>query len=239
MSRARRCAPLLALVLTAGCASQSTESAAADRPPGSADTVEPIGSPTPSPRPSQTPDPTPGPVVVPVGDGRLEVVPGRSDAVGGGGLRTYVVEAEGGLGVDVTAFALAVEQTLADPRSWASGGRRAVQRVDGDDADEADVRVALASPQTADGLCAPLRTNGRYSCANGDRAVINAARWQTGASAYEGELEAYRDYLVNHEVGHVLGFGHVDCPAAGAVAPVMLQQTIGLQGCLPGAWPYP
>ena len=179
--------------------------------------------------------PSPEPVVVARGDGRLTIVPGRGERVGRGDLRTYAVEVEGGLGIDQGAFARAVEQTLADPRSWTAGGRRALQRVDTD----ADVRVALASPQTVDRLCAPLRTNGRYSCANGDRAVLNTDRWMTGAAAYTGRLEEYRHYLVNHEVGHVLGFGHATCPAAGAVAPVMLQQTIGLGGCLPGPWPHP
>ena len=233
MAGARWCAPLSALVLSVGCGGLPAQPADVGAGPAAA-TAGPTGSVAAPP-----PSPSPGQVVVPVGDGRLEVVPGRSEAVGSGALRTYVVEVEGGLGIDAVDFALAVERTLADPRSWTSDGRRAVQRVDGDDADDADVRVALASPRTADGLCAPLRTNGRFSCAKGDRAVLNAARWQTGATAYEGELEAYRDYLVNHEVGHVLGFGHADCPEPGAVAPVMLQQTIGLQGCRRGAWPYP
>jgi len=148
---------------------------------------------------------------------------------------TYAVEVEGGLGVDVDAFTRSVEQTLADQRSWTSDGRRALQRVDG----PADVRVALASPATVDRLCAPLHTNGRYSCASGDRAVLNAGRWLTGAKAYAGRLADYRAYLVNHEVGHVLGAHHTGCPGAGQVAPVMLQQTLGLDGCLPGPWPHP
>jgi hypothetical protein len=147
------------------------------------------------------------------------------------------VEVEGGLGIDAAAFADAVETTLADPRSWGAGGRRAMQRVD--DADEADLRVALASPDTTDRLCAPLETGGYFSCANGARAVLNVARWLRGAPSYEGDLEAYRSYVVNHEVGHTLGFGHADCPGPGQPAPVMLQQTKGLEGCTRGPWPYP
>jgi hypothetical protein len=100
-------------------------------------------------------------------------------------------------------------------------------------------RVTLVSPATADRLCAPLRTNGYFSCGTSERAVLNVARWLTGADAYGGDLASYRSYLVNHEVGHVLGRGHEPCPGAGRQAPVMLQQTKGLDGCAANSWPYP
>jgi hypothetical protein len=179
------------------------------------------------------PSPTP---VVASGDGRLAVVPGRGAVSGAGVAAPYAVEVEGGLGVDPAAFAGEVERVLGDPRSWGADGRRALQRVDGGDV---AFRVALVSPATADELCAPLRTNGYFSCGTDGRAVLNLARWLTGADDYPGALPTYRQYLVNHEVGHLFGREHESCPGPGQPAPVMMQQTKGLDGCTPGSWPYP
>ena len=180
-----------------------------------------------------------GPAVVPVvehGDGRPVVVRGESVRRGTGPLRRFMVEVEGGLGVDPVEFARAVEATLADPRSWGADGRSSTQRVA---SGPVAFRVVLASPDTTDRLCRPLRTGGTYSCANGERAVINARRWLRGATSYAGDTAAYRQYVVNHEVGHTLGHGHERCPGAGRPAPVMVQQTKGLGGCAKNAWPYP
>lgn len=124
-----------------------------------------------------------------------------------------------------------MEATLTDGRGWATHHRLA--RVD----DHADLRIVLASPETADALCAPLDTGGRLSCRNGTDVVINAWRWSFGADSYAGDLGADRRYVVNHETGHAFGYPHVDCPAPGEPAPVMLQQTKGLGGCQANPWP--
>lgn len=88
--------------------------------------------------------------------------------------------------------------------------------------------------------------------------ILNEARWVRGAVPYEGDLGRYRQYMVNHEVGHALGFAmHESCPAEGVLAPVMMQQTLSLKNsqlhsldpeevypdngktCLTNPWPYP
>lgn len=70
----------------------------------------------------------------------------------------------------------------------------------------------------------------------GNRVVVNTDRWLYMTPTYD-DLAEYRAYLINHEVGHYLGLGHVGCPGAGERAPVMMQQSIDLGGCVRNAWP--
>ena len=165
--------------------------------------------------------------------GRLLVVPGKASASSRGAPVRFMVEIEEGLGIDGTRFAAAVQRVLYDDRSW-GGGSVPFRRVD---SEPAAFRVALASPDTTNRLCAPLDTAGIYSCHQSGRAVLNFMRWRRGAASYGRNLAGYRRYLVNHEVGHALGSFHRGCPAAGAPAPVMMQQTKGVTPCRAHPWP--
>lgn len=170
--------------------------------------------------------------------GTLQTVSGSSEAPDQGADRVLSlrVEVEQGLPIDGQAFAEFAMTTLNDPRSWSADGV-SFGRTDG----EADFRLLLVSPEKVDELCAPLRTLGRYSCANQGRAVINARRYVGATEEFlaEGTAAQYRHYVINHEVGHLLGHDHRQCPGAGRRAPVMQQQTISLDGCEPNGWPHP
>lgn len=166
--------------------------------------------------------------------GRLVTVRGSAPASDDDPARTFFVEVERGLPVDKGRFARFVQSVLYDERGWAAAGGFALQWVD---SGTPDFRVALASPDTTDSLCAPLDTAGIYSCHNEGRAVLNYWRWANGADAYGDHLTAYRTYMVNHEVGHALGHGHAFCTEAGAEAPLMMQQTKGVGACEPHPWP--
>jgi hypothetical protein len=178
-----------------------------------------------------------------VGDGTFAYAGGIGVAAGASGhLLRYQVAVEGGIGLDAGEFADAVEAVLADPRGWTAGAGPSdalrLQRVD--PSQPADFTVVLASPVTSQRLCRieGMETGQFTNCRLHGRVVINSARWLTGVPDYGAPLSVYRAYAVNHEVGHELGEVHEQCPGAGLPAPVMQQQTLGLNGCVANAWPY-
>ena len=152
-----------------------------------------------------------------------------------GQLVTYRVEVEQGSGVSPRKFAQAVDTTLRHRRGWTAGGHWRFQRVT---TGAPDVTIRVATPDTVDKHCeaAGASTRGYSSCRAGGYIMLNLDRWELGVPHVKS-LSAYRHYLINHEMGHALGKGHERCPRKGKPAPVMVQQTHGLQGCTANAWP--
>lgn len=172
------------------------------------------------------------------GVGAFEFDDVRGAPVGvGPSAAPYAVAVEVAAGVDERRFAAVIGEVLADRRGWALNTELAFNQVP--DPTEAALVFVLATPDTVDSLCAPLDTEGRYSCRVENRIVINARRWADGAPSWNRPLAAYRAMVINHELGHRLGLGHARCPAPGQPAPVMAQQTIRLDGCTPNPWPTP
>ncbi|MFI1395152.1 DUF3152 domain-containing protein [Streptomyces sp. NPDC020681] len=179
-------------------------------------------------------------------DGTFEAVPGFDKAPGKGEKIRYRVDVEKGLGLDGALFASAVQKTLNDDRSWAHGGAMTFERIS---SGEPEFVITLASPGTNHEWCAKSGLDtavDNVSCdsASTDRVMINAYRWAMGAATYGAKaMFPYRQMLINHEVGHRLGYGHVNCSTPGRLAPVMQQQTKSLDidgvKCRPNPWVYP
>lgn len=147
----------------------------------------------------------------------------------------YVLRVEGGTHVDAATAAPIVERILNDERGWPTAQNTSFQPVA--DPASADFTFNIATPPSADALCSPLDTGGMWSCRNGDNVVINSDRWNWGAITYP-DVDSYRIYVTNHEVGHFLGHEHEFCAGAGLKAPLMAQQSHDLAGgCVYNAWP--
>ncbi|MFF8608593.1 DUF3152 domain-containing protein [Streptomyces sp. NPDC015346] len=180
------------------------------------------------------------------GSGEFEAVAGLDKAPGKGRKIRYRVDVEKGLGLDGQLFARAVQQTLNDERSWAGKGAMTFERIS---SGEPEFVITLASPGTTAVWCAKSgldTTVDNVSCdsAATSRVMINAYRWAQGSETFGDEaMLAYRQMLINHEVGHRLGHSHVSCRTPGALAPVMQQQTKSLDvdgiKCRPNPWVHP
>ncbi|MER7001671.1 DUF3152 domain-containing protein [Dactylosporangium sp. NPDC000555] len=192
----------------------------------------------PSSPPSQpaSPPPEAGPAK---GDGTFAYASSAGPVAGAAGtLKKYRVAVENGSDQQADAFATAVEQAYGDPRGWTAAGDLRLQRAAGEGA--ADFTVFLATPATSEAMCATagLHTEGYTSCRITGKVIINLARWLTAIPDYGKPVADYQMYVINHETGHELGHGHEACPGAGRTAPVMMQQTYGLKGCVANSWPY-
>lgn len=143
---------------------------------------------------------------------------------------TYSVGSQGSVRTDVGAFADVVRSTLDNPDGWSLGGSIDWVPV----SEGADVRILIASPEE---IAALTGCSHQYSCHVSGTVYINDDRWNEGAAGWSRSLHAYRHYVLNHEVGHYLELDHVDCPGAGAPAPVMMQQTIETDPCVNRVWP--
>lgn len=146
---------------------------------------------------------------------------------------------------DLETFARRVRATLCDPRSWVKSGKvRYRFKPTG------KLRVGLWTADEAEERCMDLiglSVGRKYSCADSTQreVVINGRPWDQMSAGWPrsaGRL-AYRQMLVNHEVGHALRQRHRDCGGNGQLAPVMMQQSKGMNlngyTCEPNPWPRP
>lgn len=163
--------------------------------------------------------------------GAIVASPAASAAAEPETVVTYSLHRDGDVRADMGQFADVVQTTLDDPRGWSLDGRITYRRVSSD----ADMRLVLASPASVEDAASGC--SAQYSCRVGRRVLVNDKRWRKASDAWSKSVDAYRRYVINHEVGHFLGLDHRECPESGAAAPVMLQQTISNENCRSNVWP--
>lgn len=151
---------------------------------------------------------------------------------------TYDVTTRGRITTSVATFKRQAQETFADARGWRAGGI-AFRQVAGPGSDP-DFTLVLAEASTLPSFGTGCSTS--WSCRVGRFVVINQDRWKFASPAWNQARAGLRDYrhlVVNHETGHWLGHGHRGCPGRGQSAPVMMQQSKGLDGCRFNPWPRP
>ena len=148
-------------------------------------------------------------------------------------LHRYSVTTRGVVRADLDEFRAQVAAVFADSRGWARAQHRfrEVEASGGRGAMTVVLSQARYLP-TYSSVCSTT-----YSCRVGRYVIINQDRWRGGSPYFPGTIEQYRRMLVNHETGHWLGRGHAYCPGRGRPAPVMQQQSKGLDGCRVNPWP--
>jgi len=139
----------------------------------------------------------------------------------------YHVETRGRITTSVKEFRALAQQTYEDPRGWRGAGIEFVPVAHG-----GAFTLVLSQASLLPGFSSGCSS--MWSCRVGRFVIINQDRWKDASPAWNAAHLALRDYrhmVVNHETGHWLGLGHASCPGPGRLAPVMQQQSKGLQGC--------
>jgi hypothetical protein len=146
---------------------------------------------------------------------------------------TYDVATRGRITTSVATFKRQAQETYADARGWRAGGISFRPVAHG-----GDFTLVLAEASTLPSFGAECSTY--WSCRVGRFVVVNQDRWKFASPSWNQARAGLRDYrhlVVNHETGHWLGHGHRGCPGPGRPAPVMMQQSKGLDGCRFNPWP--
>lgn len=147
----------------------------------------------------------------------------------------YRVETRGRIVASMATFRRQVQETFDDRRGWRASGIE-FRRV---------ARGGTLSVVLSEASKVPTFSSGcsaQWSCRVGRYVVINQMRWNGASTMWKNRgrtLRSYRHMVVNHETGHWLGLSHRSCPRSGSAAPVMMQQSVDLQGCRPNPWPLP
>ncbi|WP_329528185.1 DUF3152 domain-containing protein [Streptomyces sp. NBC_01462] len=228
-------------LLGSGRSDASGEASSGTPRPPSTVRVTPTPTPTPTPSLSPSPSPTSTKIDVPsTGTGTFVAAHATGAKVGDGArpLR-YAVEVETGIDISPARAADEIADILSAPRGWTRDDTHSFQLVSAEAPH--DLTVRIATPGTADALCwAGIHqdTGGEYNCETPGGVVVNLRRWVRGSPTFDGPIHDYRALIVNHEMGHFLGYTHMTCAGPGQLAPVMMQQIKGLHGCVANAWPY-
>ena len=126
-----------------------------------------------------------------------------------------------------TALSATAQTALADPAGWALGGQVVFIRQDAD----CHLHIRIGDADYLKSLS--VMCDQQTTCRVGNEIGLLAAAWQQPSDTWKSGIAAYRTELINHEIGHVLGFDHPGC-LPDSIKPTLTTQSITLgSGCSP------
>ncbi len=151
----------------------------------------------------------------------------------------YFVYKEENITINFEKFVNFINRVLTDSRGWK--GYKFIclnlKSTSNKKEKDKDFSIILSTPKSIQNKC---KLYG-LSCTDSHKKTIyiNSNRYKKGSIHSKLSLKDYRIYLINHEVGHILGKGHVhhSTISPGQLVPVMNQATKGIGKCKPNPWP--
>ena len=168
-------------------------------------------------------------------DGSYSLLERRSEEetrrfVGGGDSAEYTYAFDRSIPASMQTF---ITSTIQDSRGWRGKGYYFQQSAT---KQAADIIFYLKSNEDITAMFTMDGFSVCYTVEGKSKIYINQKNWDTPPSAFTGSKETYRQYVVQHEVGHALGMGHEKPQTENAQCHPMYQQTRGTTKCLPNPW---
>jgi hypothetical protein len=135
------------------------------------------------------------------------------------------VEVDQGVDIDPAEVEAYVAALANDPRGWHADLDAYTVRI---------VPVGIGGTQKMPGHIGMAWPTKRLVTISDEAWHVLGPRF--GAAG--GTLDEQRTWILLHELGHMLGHDHTECPGSGP-APVMRATTYGLGNCDRNVWPHP
>ena len=150
--------------------------------------------------------------------------------VGGGDSTEYTYAFDRSIPIVMQTF---ITTTIQDSRGWRGMGyyfrQMATKDVDMVFYLKPNQNIIAMFTKEMDGFSVCYTVEGKA------KIYINQDNWETPPATFTGSQETYRQYVVQHEVGHALGMGHEEAQLGQPCHP-MYQQTRGTSQCSPNPW---
>lgn len=129
-------------------------------------------------------------------------------------------------------FLNCIDKTLNSDDSWIKIGHFIYSDDDPDIiyilSTTEEIKEARNKPSDKDIYGGPANLSVTFYGKDPIEVMIDANNFITGVPISKLGKKEYRKYVINHETGHALGYGHLPCNSENQICPVMYQMTKGV-----------